>query len=393
MFFYYRIIVIFWLATVLPLTAAAAADNVCFDCHKKEAFSGKIVHEPLAKGQCSPCHNPHVAHFKGLLEKEGAELCYSCHTKQQESFKQGMVHQPVRSGNCLVCHEAHASDRNGLLKDQLSATCFTCHEKMPQKFKYTHSPFAQGQCYSCHRPHQSVYGQLLKDEPDKVCLSCHKSEDLQKSHLNYPERLRGCLSCHNPHGSERKGMVRNVLHAPFAQGCKECHEQGGKRGSTQSCLRCHEAVAAGMLARHSHLTGKEENKCVACHSPHAGDEKNLLKGSQLHVCRSCHADTIARYEDKLYRHPEVKAGVCTSCHEIHGSNKLAMLRGDGNTICTRCHETQGKFTHPVGEKVMDIRTGQMVTCISCHVAMGSDFKYELIYSGLKDLCIQCHKRY
>lgn len=391
MSYYYRIVVISWLAIVLPI--AAAADTVCFNCHKKEAFSGKVVHQPLAQGQCSACHNPHVAHFKGLLEKEGSALCFSCHEKQQEAFKQGMVHQPVRSGQCLACHEPHVSSRNGLLKEQLSATCFGCHDKLLQKYQYTHNPYAQGQCYSCHRPHQSLFGQLLKDEPDKVCLSCHKSQDLQNGHVNYPGSLRNCLSCHNPHGSGRKGIVRDVLHAPFAKGCKECHDKGEIQGSTQNCLRCHQAVATGMLTRHSHLTGKGENKCVACHSPHAGNEKNLLKGTQLQVCRSCHNDTVARYEDKLYRHPKAKQGLCIECHEVHGSNRLAMLRGDGNAICTRCHETQGKFTHPVGEKIVDVRTGQMVTCVSCHLPMGSDFKYELIYSGSKDLCVQCHKRY
>ncbi|MBI5557130.1 MAG: hypothetical protein HY885_05785 [Deltaproteobacteria bacterium] len=392
MLHYHRMVVIFWLAVVLP-GAAAAAENICFDCHDKGSFSGNIVHQPLADGQCKACHNPHVAHFKGLLEKEGADLCYACHGKEKEKFKEGLVHQPVRGGKCLACHEPHASANSGLLKSNLDKICFSCHDKLPQKYGHTHSPFAKGQCFACHRPHQAAYGQLLKDEPDKICQSCHKPQDLQQGHADYPGQLRNCLSCHNPHGSERKGIVRNVLHAPYAKGCKDCHDQKGTQGNTQSCLRCHEKVATEMHARHSHLTGKGGNKCVDCHSPHAADEKNLLKGSQVEVCRACHRDTMARYADKLYKHPEAKAGTCTSCHEVHGSNRVAMLRGDGNAICTQCHETQGKFTHPVGEKILDARTGQMVTCISCHLPMGSDFKNELIYSGSKDLCVQCHKRY
>jgi predicted CXXCH cytochrome family protein len=70
-----------------------------------------------------------------------------------------------------------------------------------------------------------------------------------------------------------------------------------------------------------------------------------------------------------------------------------MLKDGGNKTCSRCHETQGKFTHPIGEKVLDPRSGQMVACVSCHNPMGTDFRYNLKLSGTKDLCIQCHRTY
>ena len=41
---YYRIFVISWFAIAFPI--AAAADTVCFNCHKKEAFIARIVHQP-----------------------------------------------------------------------------------------------------------------------------------------------------------------------------------------------------------------------------------------------------------------------------------------------------------------------------------------------------------
>ncbi|MFH1216193.1 MAG: cytochrome c3 family protein [Pseudomonadota bacterium] len=385
-----RILLIFWFAVFL-FPGHLAAQTVCFECHKKEQFTNKVVHQPLSKGQCGGCHNPHVAHFKGLLDKEGAELCYSCHQKEEEAFSQGTVHQPVRAGQCLSCHEPHAGSRNALLRDQLTETCFSCHDKLPKKFKYTHAPYGQGQCFSCHRPHQSDHSQLLRDEPDKVCFSCHKSQDISRQHPNYPSRVENCLSCHNPHGSDRKGLVRNVLHAPFANGCNDCHGAGGQQDGTAVCLGCHGGVAEKMHHNHSHLTGAAENKCTRCHSPHAADDNKMLKGGQGQVCRNCHVDSMAYYDAKIFRHKD--SGVCTECHEVHGSNELAMLKGDGNTVCTRCHETQGKFTHPVGEKVRDPRSDQMVTCVSCHTPMGSDFKYHLIFSGAKDLCVQCHKKY
>ena len=380
----------FLLAVFLPASASAAV-NVCFDCHKKSEFQGKVVHKPLAKGECSSCHNPHVAHFKGLLERQGADLCYKCHLGKKKTFNQGVVHPPVRQGECLSCHAPHVSSRKGLLKDSLSATCFTCHDELKGKSKHTHAPFAKGQCSSCHYPHQSEFGQLLVNEPDKLCASCHTSQDLQNGHKNYPGSLRNCLSCHNPHGSDRKGLIRNVLHAPFAEGCNECHSVDGKEAGTRNCLRCHEEVSSGMHAVHSHLTGSSENTCVTCHSPHAADSRILLKGTQEQVCYSCHEDTLGRFRDKLYKHSGAEE--CSDCHDVHGSNELAMLRGDGNQVCERCHETQGEFTHPVGDKVTDPRSGQMVSCLSCHMPMGSDYKYQLTFSGSKDLCVQCHKKY
>lgn len=383
-------IVIVGLILALP-AGVSAASTVCFSCHKKENFTDTYVHQPLKKGECGSCHNPHVAHFKGLLDEKGAELCYKCHQDAQKKFAQDLVHQPVRRGECLSCHEPHASGSRGLLRHGLKSTCFSCHTTLQEKYKYTHSPYTKGQCSSCHRPHQSEHALLLKFEGETLCFSCHQGDALRKGHPNYPGRLRDCLSCHNPHGSSRKGIIRDVLHAPYAKGCGDCHAKGKKQVGTEVCLGCHGEVAEKTFMSHTHLSGKAVNKCVACHSPHAADEKTLLKGSQAQVCMGCHEDTRVRYEDTLYKHSG--AETCTECHDVHGSNLLVMLKGDGNGICTRCHETQGKFTHPIGEKVIDPRTGGMVSCVTCHTPMGSDYKYELKLSGAKDLCVQCHKSY
>ncbi len=376
---------------VFAAAAVSAEDTVCFSCHEKQAFSGKVVHKPLAGGKCTSCHNPHVAHYRGLLDQQGSDLCYSCHQDEKKSFATGVIHQPVRDGNCLSCHEAHVSKGKGLLKEAKHAICFQCHTDLPQKHKYTHTPFKEGNCSACHRPHQSDFSQLLKDEEDSLCLSCHSLPEIAKKHAKYPEPVANCLSCHNPHGSDRKGLIRNVLHPPYEKGCRECHGQQGDSVTSGSCLRCHEEIGAKMLTLHSHLTIFEGNSCVACHSPHAADAKNLLKGGQYQVCRSCHGATMERYVNTLYKHQEIDT--CTECHDVHGSDRLVMLTGDGNTVCTRCHETQGEFTHPVGEKIVDPRTGTSVSCLSCHNPMGTDYKYELIYSGSKDLCVQCHKSY
>jgi predicted CXXCH cytochrome family protein len=387
----FRVLIFNFVFSALVVIPIAMAETVCFQCHDKKEFTKKNVHKPLAKGECGACHNPHVARYERLLYKPGADLCFDCHKKEQKTFQQGIVHQPVSQGECLACHDPHASQSRGLLKSEnLSDSCFKCHADLPKQFKVTHDPYAKGRCSSCHYPHQSENMLLLRKEPDALCASCHKETDILSAHPDYPGKLKDCLSCHNPHGSNRKKLVRNTLHKPYAKGCKDCHAKG-KMG-TENCLRCHEKIKEELYATHNHIIGSAGNACTTCHSPHAGDGKGLFRGANhAQVCRKCHADSMKKSDSKRYKHQNLRD--CTNCHAPHGSNQLAMMKTDLNTVCSACHETQGKFTHPVGDKVLDPRTGQQVTCVSCHDSMGTDFKFHLKKSGSKELCIQCHRSY
>lgn len=383
-------LITFFFICILP-AQASQAKNICFQCHDKEAFRQRVTHGPVAEGKCSVCHNPHVARYEGLLQQEVADLCFSCHQGIKRSSAKGISHRPVRDGQCLACHAPHASKVKGLLRGKrLSDSCFSCHRDSKRDFTYTHPPFAEGNCSACHDPHQADNHQLLKDRSDRVCGSCHARASLNKQHQNYPAPLKNCLTCHGPHGSDRKHMVRNFRHEPFADGaCDACHADG-ERGM-DACLNCHEAVREKLLTTHNHLTARAGNNCILCHSPHAGDTKNLLNGNLDNLCRTCHETTVSTSETARHRHPD--ADQCTNCHAVHGSDEMAMLNKDGNAVCTACHETQGRFTHPVGMKTLDPRTDQPLTCVSCHYPHGTDFKYNLKLDGSAALCIQCHRGY
>ncbi len=380
--------------TALLFTApfsGAASSNVCFDCHEQELFKNTVIHQPVLESKCSTCHNPHVARYRGLLRKQEATLCYSCHEQSKKQFNQGIVHPPVAQGKCSVCHAPHASTEKGLINKNLAENCFTCHKNLKKEYTQTHKPYADGDCISCHKPHQADNLQLLNEEADSLCLSCHNdSRQLDSAHKDYPAALKGCLSCHNPHGSERKGLIRDFLHKPYAENCGSCH-QGSAKVSMSTCLKCHEKISEEILTTHSHISLQDGNSCLNCHSPHAGNNKALLKDREEQVCRSCHAQTLDLYKDTISRHPPVEK--CSSCHESHGSKNLGMLKGDGNAVCVQCHETQGNFTHPVGPEVLEDHTGQMVTCVSCHNPMGTKYKYHLVQEGKRDLCILCHRAY
>lgn len=372
------------------VAATAFASEVCFKCHDKKQFTAKYVHKPVRETQCTICHNPHVARHKGLLRRKEDILCYSCHKKQKNDFGKGFVHEPVAKGQCSVCHLPHNSERKGLMRGNTAEACLECHNKLPREFKVTHKPFADGQCTACHRPHQADNLELLTNRPDALCRSCHARTKLQSGHRGYPGQLSNCLSCHAPHGSDRTALIRNVLHQPYEKGCASCHDKEGGR-STDSCLKCHDKVKEQMHTTHSHLTLRAGNSCLNCHSPHAGNDKALLKGEERLLCSGCHQPTLNEYKTKWSKHPRLPK--CTLCHIPHGSDNLAMTRGDANDVCIRCHKNQGKFTHPIGPKVLDSHTGQMVTCASCHNPMGTDYPFHLRAEGKKALCILCHRTY
>lgn len=368
----------------------AAPGKTCISCHPQEDFTGKVVHKPVARGQCSQCHNPHVAKYDNLLTHQGGALCYSCHTEARAAFSKGVQHQPVKEGRCLTCHSAHASAEKGLLRGPVADSCFSCHEDLAaRQYEVKHQPFADGDCTSCHQPHHADNFQLLKNDGDKLCLGCHSRPAALAGHRGFPGDIGQCLSCHNPHGGAGKGLMRAVLHAPFAEGCTACHGRDAAAGM-DLCLACHAEVGEQMRAPHSHMLAGE-GACVACHTPHAADVDGLLKAPYEQLCRSCHEATIERNRRSLHPHPETEK--CTDCHEPHGSPRLVMLNADGNGVCSRCHETQGKFSHPVGSEVIDHRTGQAMDCLTCHDPMGTEYRYHLKLSGKKALCVQCHRSY
>jgi len=376
---------------LLGTSGQAAAQKACFQCHDKAQFTKRIIHKPLVKGGCIPCHNPHVASHEGLLQKELKDLCFSCHEKIFDTKgKNAAIHEPVRKGQCTKCHDPHSSNYKGLMKSRLIENCLECHDTLKRKYKNTHKPFAQGKCDTCHSLHWADNFQLLVASPAALCHKCHSDSEIKSAHRNYPAKIKECLTCHNPHGSEQKAMVRDYLHPPYAEGCKDCHDGTGRQVDHETCLFCHEEIVGDLLTIHNHLTEKKGNGCINCHSPHDGNNQKLLKGRQVIVCRSCHDDTFKKHEQSMFVHTAT-INDCYKCHAIHGNNQVALLKGDGNMVCLGCHPNQGQFSHPVGENIRDPRNKQMTTCVSCHNPHGTNFKGQLKLSGQEELCVQCHR--
>lgn len=137
----------------LPKGLSSKQPGLCFDCHDKGEFGKKKVHDPVAEGSCTTCHNPHASEFVALLTKEPIRVCLECHSE-------------VRKKPHAVTGFGSAGHPIGLLR-------------RGQK-DFADDPARKGRkfyCGSCHNPHSSDFGRLFR-YPAKLtydlCTQCHK---------------------------------------------------------------------------------------------------------------------------------------------------------------------------------------------------------------------------
>jgi predicted CXXCH cytochrome family protein len=385
-----------------PIEAEAAkkkTSSLCFKCHadSKSMMNKRHVHSPVKRGECTACHNPHVSRHDGLLGYEASKLCYNCHD-ERKGFLGKVIHEPVKKGECLACHSPHSTNSRGLLKKSLSKTCYECHAKDDiVGGKYVHPEVEKGRCSSCHLPHSSSEPGLLVKNVKKICAKCHDGSraGFKGAHSGISVKGKDCMGCHSPHSSDSRALIAKNKHNPFKGGeCTTCHVKNSlkvKKLGINICLECHKSTLAGFNKRYSHLVaGTGDNVCVDCHTPHASDEDNLMKGKGEVVCYACHADTKEFSDNSTFRHPKVKD--CAACHVSHASNyRFFLSKGDETCSTAECHPTQGTFTHPVGPKIIDPRSGDSMTCATCHNPMGTEDDFILLDDRNKSLCVKCHQ--
>ncbi len=226
--------------------------GLCFACHDEANFKGKSVHQAVATGMCTGCHDPHQSNYPKILLKDVPSICFDCH--DQKKFKGKSGHTNI--GLCAGCHAPHSSNLDHLLKTAQPELCFSCHEKDKFNKKYVHSIIPVGGCTACHIPHVSNQPSLLPKSAEDLCLSCHKGKSNGRHITNVPGKkvhpVKGvkdpsvawtkkipdpnrpgyeievpdpdkpgkelsCMSCHDPHSSDYKKLF------PVANICKKCH--------------------------------------------------------------------------------------------------------------------------------------------------------------------------
>lgn len=375
--------------------------KTCLECHDLEDLAAKVTHAPVAAGECSTCHNPHVARFQKLLRDRPGPLCAKCHEDVQRELRGGVVHRPVAEGQCAQCHRPHGSANAGLLVAPGAQLCATCHAEVDawKGRKVQHAPFAQGRCSTCHEPHSSQTPSLLTKSGAALCGSCHPMDaSLRSRHRGYPVERADCHQCHDPHASARTALFRESVHAPFEAGdCGTCHRGPGTADPFATvkpvgalCAGCHpDDVAETARAAFGHVGAGGEG-CVSCHNPHTGEGRALLRRPMQALCTGCHdpGGSKSGAKGRFVTH----AGYdCSTCHRAHGGERPLLLADDSVALCGSCHSHEHGVSHPVGEKTRDPRTGIPMTCRSCHGIHRADGEMHLFEADQRTLCLGCHK--
>lgn len=376
--------------------------EACLQCHDLEdAMEADHPHAPVVSGECSACHNPHVSRFDALLLDQPGPLCGECHSDVAKELEREVVHPPVAEGRCAECHQPHGSGNAGLLRTGGEDLCVTCHQEVADwsTRSVQHPPFAMGDCSTCHEPHASDSGALLAGAGAEVCLQCHdRGASFRQAHSGYPVEQAACQQCHDPHASAERGLFRETSHPPFESGdCALCHGDPGDEdpfavtmSQGELCGMCHgEAVEGAREASFAHVPAGGGD-CVACHNPHTGAGEAMLKTEQKELCLSCHDPGGAKsgQEGRYLSHGDLD---CTSCHRGHGAERPVLLNDDPIELCGECHSHQHAATHPLGEDTRDPRTGNPMTCRSCHGIHDAPYDNYMHRSGDRELCLSCHK--
>ena len=269
-----------------PKLLAGPAKDLCASCHPNKTDQ-KYVHGPAATGDCVACHSPHDSKNKDLLVKEGADLCYSCHTEMSAQLKKKFVHQAL-DGGCTSCHNPHGSQAKMFFSAAGSALCFQCHPDMESRLasaKSVHPPLTSERgCASCHAPHASDSAKLLAKPGKDLCLDCHKGF-LKKNQtvLHGPIRDGKCQACHDPHASGQDKLLSKPYSSEFYisyseneyQLCFSCHKRDLLKYETTSYATQFRDGEKNLHFLHVNRKDKGRN-CKACHVIHGGELPKLL---------------------------------------------------------------------------------------------------------------------
>lgn len=138
-----------------------------------------FAHGPFAANQCESCHD--AGGTKGAERRIGPklaypieELCLGCHSDKSGDLATSLqlaVHEPVTKGMCVSCHDPHNGKRPYMLRGADSvALCMTCHAEgkkggVPTTTNHKSDPKAD--CLECHNPHIGKTARLLKSDFDE----------------------------------------------------------------------------------------------------------------------------------------------------------------------------------------------------------------------------------
>ncbi|MFP7753977.1 cytochrome c3 family protein [Thermodesulfobacteriota bacterium B35] len=242
---------------------------------------------------------------------------------------------------CAGCHTGKGSVSTGADRERFAADpayaplCFSCHRRLSTREKWLHGPSANVLCLGCHRiGTRGTRVTIPSARVNELCFGCHvnKKKLLQKKYVHGPYAIGDCTVCHDPHGDAYKYQLWADGRAGL---CVGCHSD--KKRSLRKSL--------GFFS-HGIIEG---SGCIACHDPHASDNRFQLYRPINQLCVSCHVGLQGISKGHpVGNHPlqgvpdprrRGRTFACSSCHNPHGSRYRYLLIGDvlGGHVCSKCH--------------------------------------------------------
>ncbi len=242
---------------------------------------------------------------------------------------------------CAGCHRKQRPAASTQKQEPFAANpayaplCLSCHHRLSRQAKWLHGPSANGLCLDCHRiDGTGTRVTIPSRQVNKLCFSCHVNKEklLQKKFIHGPYAIGDCTVCHDPHGDAYKYQL-------------------WEDGKARLCVGCHSDKKKSLkksLAFFSHGI-IEGSGCVACHDPHASDNRFQLYRPINRLCVSCHVGLqgiskghpVGNHPLQGVPDPRRKGRefACSSCHNPHGSRYRYLLIGDvlGGHVCSKCH--------------------------------------------------------
>jgi predicted CXXCH cytochrome family protein len=105
-------------------------------------------HPPFQEKECASCHDQSAM---GKFINPQPELCYQCHDDFKNTYK--VLHGPVAGGQCTACHNPHQSENENLLTRTGQSLCLYCHESNLVMALEEHKEIQDANCTDCHNPH------------------------------------------------------------------------------------------------------------------------------------------------------------------------------------------------------------------------------------------------
>jgi len=311
------------MTTGFPLTGAHLITE-CSSCHVEGVFKG-------TPRDCAGCHTKGrkvIATPMSAKHIPTSEACDVCHSNAVTFLGTRYNHGRAVPGQCTTCHNGHiAAGRPASHSTPLKASksCDSCHRTFVW-LPATWNHMTGGSCdqAGCHLSGSNQYFKAVvagtspkafahnTQNNGIACASCH-SNYFGWFGARYDHAAAGplCSTCHN--GSTATGIAQKSGHVALSgQECSACHV------GTVSWLGAIGAMPS------NHIPFNVGTGCGSCHTGTAKVNVNTLHLYSIssHTCAECHISPNAytgNNQSTKKNHEGSSGNNCTGCHKQSAS--------------------------------------------------------------------------